>query len=59
MITQDELLELGEEAGFNAIEIALVEPELLHFAELVESKALQRLLSAPEGYVFYTPCRLH
>ena len=59
MITQDELLEMGEEAGFNAIEIALVEPELLHFAELVESKALQRLLSAPEGYVFYTPCRLH
>ncbi len=59
MITQDELLELGEEAGFNAIELALVEPELLHFAELVESKALQRLLSAPEGYVFYTPCRLH
>ena len=55
----DELLEMGEEAGFNAIEIALVEPELLHFAELVESKALQRLLSAPEGYVFYTPCRLH
>lgn len=59
MITQDELLELGEEAGFNAVELALVEPELLHFAELVESKALQRLLSAPEGYVFYTPCRLH
>jgi hypothetical protein len=59
MITPDELLEMGEEAGFNALEIACVEPELMHFAHLVESKALHRLLSAPEGYVMFTPCRLH
>ena len=59
MMTQDELLEFGEEAGFNALEIACVEPELLRFAQLIEHKALSRLLSAPEGYVMYTPCRLH
>jgi hypothetical protein len=59
MITEDELLEFGEEAGFNAIEIALVELELQRFAELVEGRALSRLLSSPEGYVLYTPYRLH
>ena len=59
MITEDELLEFGEEAGFDALEIACVEPELQRFAELVEGRALSRLLSAPQGYVLYTPYRLH
>jgi len=59
MMTQDELMELGQAAGFDAIEIATVDLELMKFAELVEGKAIHRLLSAPEGYVMYTPCRLH
>jgi len=59
MITPDELFDLSEEAGFNALEIVSVEPELMRLAELIESKALTKLLSAPEGYVMYTPCRLH
>ena len=58
-MTQDELMELGQAAGFDAIEIATVDLELMKFAELVEGKAIHRLLSAPEGYVMYTPCRLH
>jgi len=58
-MTQDELMELGQAAGFDAIEIATVDLELMKFAELVEGKAIHRLLFAPEGYVMYTPCRLH
>jgi hypothetical protein len=58
-MTQEELFDLSEQAGFNALEIVCVEPELMKLAELIESKAILRLLSAPEGYVMYTPCRLH
>jgi hypothetical protein len=59
MMTQEELFDLSEQAGFNALEIVCVEPELMKLAELIESRAITRLLSAPEGYVMYTPCRLH
>jgi hypothetical protein len=59
MMTQEELFDLSEEAGFNALEIVCVEPELMKLAELIEGRAISRLLSAPEGYVMYTPCRLH
>jgi hypothetical protein len=59
MITPDELFDLSEQAGFNALEIVCVEPELMKLAELIEGRAITRLLSAPEGYVMYTPCRLH
>ncbi len=58
-MTQEELFNLSEEAGFNALEIVCVEPELMKLAELIEGRAISRLLSAPEGYVMYTPCRLH
>jgi len=58
-MTQEELFDLSEEAGFNALEIVCVEPELMKLAELIEGRAISRLLSAPEGYVMYTPCRLH
>ena len=58
-MTQEELFDLSEEAGFNALEIVCVEPELIKLAELIEGRAISRLLSAPEGYVMYTPCRLH
>ena len=58
-MTQEELFDLSEQAGFNALEIVCVEPELTKLAELIEGRAITRLLSAPEGYVMYTPCRLH
>jgi hypothetical protein len=58
-MTQEELFDLSEQAGFNALEIVCVEPELMKLAELIEGRAITRLLSAPEGYVMYTPCRLH
>ena len=58
-MTQEELFDLSEQAGFNALEIVCVEPELMKLAELIEGRAVTRLLSAPEGYVMYTPCRLH
>jgi len=58
-MTQEELFDLSEEAGFNALEIISAEPELMKLAELIEGRAIVRLLSAPEGYVMYTPCRLH
>jgi len=58
-MTQEELFDLSEQAGFNALEIVCVEPKLMKLAELIEGRAITRLLSAPEGYVIYTPCRLH
>jgi len=59
MITEEELIETGEASGFSLYEIQLVSIELQRFAELVEGKAIHKLLSAPEGYIMYTPCRLH
>jgi hypothetical protein len=59
MMTQEELFDLSEEAGFNVLEIVCIESELMRLAQIIEDKAIVKLLSAPEGYVMYTPCRLH
>ena len=54
-----ELFELGRRAGFDDEEIEMADEELMLFAELAQSRIISQMLSAPEGYVIYTPYRLH
>ena len=54
-----ELFELGRQAGFHDDEIEMVDEELMLFAELAQSLIISQMLSAPEGYVLYTPYKLH
>ncbi len=54
-----ELFELGRQAGFHDDEIEMVDEELMLFAQLAQSLIISQMLSAPEGYVLYTPYKLH
>ena len=58
-MTDEQIIQFAEQAGFSGAEIALLGFELAKFADMVQANALSELLRAPEGYVMYTPCRLH
>lgn len=58
-MTVEELLAYGEEAGFMPCELELVEEELIRLAELIQMHTIKEILYAPQGYIIYTPCRLH
>jgi len=59
MMKRTELFELGRQAGFHDDEIEMVDEELMLFAQLAQSLIISQMLSAPEGYVLYTPYKLH
>ena len=54
-----ELYEIARQAGFFDEEIEMVDEELLLFAQLAQGLIVRQMLQAPEGYVLYTPYRLH
>lgn len=58
-MTNEQIVKMAEQAGFQSGEIALLGFELAKFADLIQANAMNELLRAPEGYVMYTPCRLH
>ena len=54
-----ELFDLARQAGFHDDEIEMVDEELLKFGELAQALIINQMLSSPEGYVLYTPYKLH